>query len=62
MALGLTPSASDAEIKSTVKKLSSKWHPDKFETKGAAAKKKVEEKFKEIQRAWSILEPPQPAR
>ena len=48
--LGLTKSASEAEIKSAFKALALKYHPDRNPDNPAA-----EEKFKEINRAYQVL-------
>jgi len=47
--LGVTKSASAAEIKSAYRKLALKWHPDRNKTDGAT------EKFKEINKAYEVL-------
>lgn len=49
--LGITKSASDAEIKSAYRKMALQWHPDKH----AQNKKEAEEKFKEINEAYQVL-------
>jgi hypothetical protein len=43
------------EIRAAHRKLSAKWHPDKFSTKGPAAYAKAEQTFKEVQRAFDVL-------
>ena len=48
--LGVEKSASDAEIKSSYRKLALKYHPDR--NKGD---KKAEDKFKEISEAYAVL-------
>lgn len=47
--LGVSKSATDAEIKSAYRKLAIKYHPDKNKTKEA------EEKFKEVTKAYEVL-------
>lgn len=49
--LGVSKSASAAEIKSAYRKLALKWHPDKNQDKKAEA----EAKFKEINEAYQVL-------
>ena len=48
--LGVSKTASDAEIKKTYRKLAMKYHPD--HTKGDKA---AEEKFKQISEAYAVL-------
>ena len=48
--LGLTKSASDADIKKAYKKMAMQYHPDR--NKGD---KKAEEKFKEVNEAYQVL-------
>ena len=48
--LGLTRSASDAEIKSAYRKLARKYHPDSNQ-----GNREAEEKFKEVNDAYTIL-------
>ncbi len=51
--LGVTKSASEAEIKSAYRKLARKYHPDVDKSAGAA------EKFKEVSEAYQVLSDPQ---
>ncbi len=51
--LGLKKGASDAEIRAAYKRLAKKYHPD------ISKEKNAEEKFKEIQEAYSVLSDPQ---
>lgn len=48
--LGVSKSASEAEIKKAYKKLAMQWHPDRHQ-----GDKKAEEKFKEINEAYQII-------
>ena len=47
--LGISKTATDAEIKKAYRKLALKWHPDKNKEEGA------EEKFKKISEAFQVL-------
>ncbi|KAG4218413.1 hypothetical protein PC116_g33107, partial [Phytophthora cactorum] len=53
-ALGVSPTATEAELKKAYKTGALKWHPDKNAHNPAA-----EEKFKEISHAYEILSDPQ---
>lgn len=53
--LGITPSASDAQVKSAYRKLVNKWHPDRFQNTSQAEIDKATEKFKEIQSAYETI-------
>ena len=53
--LGLQHGASIDEVKKAFKKLAIQYHPDKQQGKSDAEKKQAEEKFKEINEAYSIL-------
>lgn len=56
--LGVSKTASDEEIKSAYRKLAKKYHPDLYSTASDAEKKAAEEKFKEINHAYSVLSDP----
>ena len=51
--LGLTDSASQAEIKQSYRRLAKEWHPDK--QKDPANKEEAQKKFIEIQKAYDTL-------
>src|SRR5574344_1387637 len=53
--LGVSKTATDAEIKSAYRKLAVKYHPDRQVGKSDAEKKEAEEKFKEVAEAYSVL-------
>ena len=53
--LGVSKTASEAEIKSAYKKMAIKYHPDRQTGKSDAEKKEAEEKFKEATEAYSVL-------
>lgn len=57
--LGVSRDASDADIKNAYRKLAKQYHPDLHTGKTAAEKKEIEEKFKEINNAYSVLSDPQ---
>lgn len=56
--LGISKSASEDDIKKAFKKSAIKFHPDKFNNAGEKEKKEAEEKFKEINEAYSVLSDP----
>ena len=53
--LGVKKDATDAEIKSAYRNLAKQYHPDKFSTASESEKKSAEEKFKDINQAYSVL-------
>lgn len=53
--LGVKKDASQDDIKKAYRSLSKKWHPDKFNNKSDSEKKEAEEKFKDINEAYTIL-------
>lgn len=53
--LGVSKDASEADIKKAYKKLAVKWHPDKQVGKSDKEKKEAEDKFKDINEAYSVL-------
>lgn len=57
--LGLNNDASDDDIKKAFRKMSIKWHPDKWANASENEKKEAEEKFKEINEAYQVLSDPQ---
>jgi len=57
--LGVSRSASTADIKKAYRNLSKEWHPDKHPSTGSGqAKKEAERKYKEINRAYEALRDP----
>lgn len=57
--LGVSKTASEAEIKSAYKKCAIKYHPDRQAGKSDAEKKEAEEKFKEAAEAYDVLHDPE---
>ena len=55
--LGLQKGASEEEIKKAFRKMAMKYHPDKN-----PGDKEAEEKFKEVNEAYSVLSDPQIGR
>lgn len=53
--LGISRNASDDEIKKAFKKLAMQLHPDKQQGKTEAEKKEAEDKFKDVNEAYSVL-------
>lgn len=53
--LGIKKDADDKAIKKAFRSLSKKFHPDKFVNKSEKEKQEAEERFKEINEAYSVL-------
>ena len=53
--LGITASATDAEVKQAYRAMAKKYHPDKVITDDEAIKKGAEEKFKQVQQAYEQI-------
>jgi DnaJ like chaperone protein len=54
--LEIQPSASDDEVKKAYRTMAKKYHPDKVITENEAIKKGAEEKFKEVQKAYEVIQ------
>ena len=57
--LGVDRNASDSEIKAAYRNLAKKYHPDLYTNKTDAEKKEAEEKFKQINHAYTVLSDPE---
>ena len=53
--LGISPSATDDEVKKAYRKMAIKYHPDKVATLGEEVQKAAEEKFKTISQAYEAI-------
>ena len=53
--LGITPQATDAEVKKAYREMAKKYHPDRVITDDEAIKKGAEEKFKQVQQAYEQI-------
>lgn len=53
--LEVSPSATDAEIKSAYRRMAMKNHPDKVATLGPDVQKAAEEKFRQVQEAYETI-------
>lgn len=53
--LGISPSATDEEVKKAYRKMAIKYHPDKVATLGEDVQKAAEEKFKTISQAYEAI-------
>lgn len=53
--LGITPDATDEEVKKTYRKMAVQYHPDKVATLGEDVQKAAEEKFKAVSQAYEAI-------
>ena len=53
--LGISPNATDDEVKSAYRRMAMKNHPDKVSTLGPEVQKAAEEKFRQIQDAYETI-------
>ena len=53
--LGISPQATDAEVKQAYRNMAKKYHPDRVITEDEAIKKGAEEKFKQVQQAYEQI-------
>ena len=53
--LGISPDATNAQVKDAYRTLVKKYHPDKYATAGPAVQAKAEQKFKEVQSAYETI-------
>ena len=53
--LGITPSATDDEVRKAYRRMAVQYHPDKVATLGADVQKAAEEKFKAISQAYEAI-------
>ena len=53
--LGISPDATDDEVKSAYRRMAMKNHPDKVATLGPEVQKAAEEKFKQVQQAYETI-------
>jgi len=54
--LDIQKSATDQEVKKAYREMAKKYHPDRVNTQDEAIKKGAEEKFKEVQKAYEIIQ------
>ena len=54
--LEIERSVSDSEVKKAYRTMAKKYHPDKVITENKAIKKGAEEKFKEVQKAYEVIQ------
>ena len=53
--LGITPDATDEEVKKAYRKMAVQYHPDKVATLGEDVQKAAEEKFKAVSQAYEAI-------
>ena len=54
--LEIEKGATDEEVKKAYRKMAKKYHPDRVITENEAIKKGAEEKFKEVQKAYEVIQ------
>ena len=54
--LEIEKSVTDDEVKKAYRTMAKKYHPDRVNTENEAIKKGAEEKFKEVQKAYEIIQ------
>lgn len=53
--LGISETATDEEVRQAYRKMALRYHPDRVETQGEAARQEAEKKFREITEARDII-------
>ena len=53
--LGISPEATDSEVKSACKRLAVRYHPDKYATESQDVQHAAEEKFKQVNEAYQRI-------
>ena len=53
--LGISPEATDSEVKSAFKRLAVRFHPDKYATESQDVQHAAEEKFKQVNEAYQRI-------
>lgn len=53
--LGVTPDASDSEVKSAYKRLALRFHPDRYASAGSEEQHSAEEQFKKVNEAYQVI-------
>lgn len=54
--LEIEKTATDEEVKKAYRKMAKKYHPDRVNTQDEAIKRGAEEKFKEVQKAYEVIQ------